>query len=58
VAAWSVLGAGLWAGTSVLAGYAFASSLDTIGNVLLAAAGGLLLAWVLRGRREPAVVTP
>jgi membrane-associated protein len=58
VAAWSVLGAGLWAGTSVLAGYAFASSLDTIGNVLLAAAGGLLLAWILRGRGEPAVVTP
>ena len=54
VAAWSVLGAGLWAGVSILVGYVFASSLDShldaIGNVLVAAAGGLLLAWALRPR--------
>ena len=62
VAAWSVLGAGLWAGVSVLVGYVFASSLDNhldaIGNVLVAAAGGLLLAWALRPRPRPAAVAP
>jgi membrane protein DedA with SNARE-associated domain len=58
VVVWSIAGAGLWTATSVLAGYAFASSLDAIGNVLLAAAGGLVLAWLIRGRREPAGVKP
>jgi hypothetical protein len=46
----------------VLVGYVFASSLDNhldaIGNVLVAAAGGLLLAWALRPRARPAAVAP
>jgi membrane-associated protein len=52
----SVAGAGAWAAAFVVAGYAFAASLenhlDAAGNLLLALAGGLALAWALRARSQ------
>jgi hypothetical protein len=58
-AAYSVLGAGAWCSALIVAGYAFAASLDShldvVGNVALGAAGAILLAGALRRR---AVVAP
>jgi membrane-associated protein len=53
-AAYSVLGAGAWCSALIVAGYAFAASLDShldvVGNVALGAAGAILLAGALRRR--------
>jgi membrane-associated protein len=54
LAGFSIAGAGAWCAAFIVAGYAFAASLeshlDAAGNVLLALAGGLALAWALRAR--------
>jgi membrane protein DedA with SNARE-associated domain len=50
----SLVGAGVWCSAFIVAGYVFAASLenhlDAAGNLLLAIAGGLALAWALRAR--------
>jgi membrane protein DedA with SNARE-associated domain len=58
----SIAGAGAWCAAFIVAGYVFAaaleSHLDALGNVALALAGGLALAWALRdrARSRPVVV--
>lgn len=55
----SIVGAGVWSSVSIVGGYLFAASLeshlDAVGNVALGVAGGLMLAWLLRGGLWPRV---
>jgi len=57
VAGYSLVGAGVWCGAMIAAGYAFAGSLeshaDAAGSIAIGVCGGLLLAWALTRGQAP-----
>jgi membrane-associated protein len=57
VAAFSAIGAGVWSSAMIVAGHAFADSLeshaDAVGGIAVGVLGGLLLAWALARRQAP-----